>query len=143
MQRVLVHQTVNIIKSFEIYIPNDVDPEDFIETLSREDPACISQFPFNVFYIPETEEPISVRYYLVEQHIVPSKNNKSMKEQCRKIALYIAGKHKPLEALQRLKRQALVDGDVPADCIIRMAEHLEKKYTVNELLDVLQAKFQI
>ena len=143
MQRVLVHQTVQIIKSFEFFIHEGVDPDEFIAKIAKEDPTCRSQDPYNVVYMPETEESISVRYYFVEQNITSSRHNKPLKEQCRKIALYIAGKHKPLEALQRLKRQALVDGDVPADCIIRMAEHLEKKYTVNELLDVLQAKFQI
>ena len=138
MRRVLVHQTVNIIKSFEFFIPEDVDPEEFIGKIAKEDPTCRSQDPYHVLYIPETEEPISVRYFIVEQNVTSSKQNKPLKQQCRKLALYIAGDYKPLEALQRLKRQALIDGDVPADCIIRMSEHLENRYTVNELMTVLE-----
>jgi len=138
MRKIQVHMRVNVLKKFELVVPDKLDPRDFANKVIAKDPACKHHRVTNVHYDQDSEMPISVQFFLKQERKVLLQKCHPINMQCLKLALYIAPDAGPLEAYQKLIKQVYKDGTILADCVISMAEPFQNRFTVCELLAMSQ-----
>ncbi len=138
MERIEIHMRVNVTKVFELDVPEGVDTKKYAKEVIKYDPTCMKQSIKKVYYDTDTEKPISVKHYIKKHQRCLLFPNRPLHKHCIKLALYISGNSQPLEAFSRLLFQSRKDGNVLADYVIELEEPFQKRFTVDELLNVIQ-----
>ncbi len=139
MKIILVHLRVQVTKKFEVTVPDNVHWEDFIgRRLHNGDPLLGRQRLNNVLYDPKTEVPVSVRYFLKEQSLTPTSLTEVLNAKCRKLAHYLKENQYALDAYDLLLYYSHRNGEMAADDVVEVADEFANRFTVNQLLNVIQ-----
>ncbi len=137
---ILVHLQVNVTKTFEVPVPENVCWEDYISRrLQNGDPLFRRKHRSNVVYDFKTEVPVSVRYFLKEQSVSETFLTEALNAKCRKLAHYLKEDQSALDAYDLLLDHSHRKGQMLADDVVDVADEFRNRFTVNQLLRKVHA----
>ncbi len=140
MKTILVHLQVNVTKTFEVPVPENVHWEDYISRrIQNGDPLFRRKHRSNVVYDFKTEVPVSVRYFLNEQSVSETDLSETLNGKCLKLAHYLKEDQSALDAYDLLLDQSRRKGEMLADDVVDVADEFRNRFTVNQLLRKVHA----
>jgi len=139
-----VHLKTTIWKRITIEVPEDEDPQEFIDDIMDHDPACIDTVKEEQEYLTETEEALEGEYYLPDddyedEHSLYGTSKFPTLEVQNLMVLIQEDNPNPMRALYDLQQQARKDGEIMADEMVQMKKGLRFKLTVTQLLDIVRS----
>ena len=137
-----VHLKTLVWKRITIEVPEDEDPQEFIDDIMDHDPACIDTVKEEQEYLTETEEALEGQYYLPDEdyddEFIHYGSAKFPTLEVQNLMVLVEDDN-PIRALYDLQQQSRKDGEIIADEVVQMKKGLRYKLTVNQVIDIVRS----